>query len=171
MKKDLAIIGGLFVAVAALIIFGRGFTTGQFVGVRPQHESTRAAARRGDTADITTRDLKISAQIADTADKRNKGLSGQGDLPITGGMLFVFDKKGAYAIWMKDMKLPIDIIWIDESKKIVDIAQNALPEPGKKDQELKIYRARGDSKYILEINAGLARLHNLQIGDVVNFEL
>ena len=69
------------------------------------------------------------------------------------------------------MKFPIDIIWISEDKKIVDIAQSAAVEPGKKDKDLKIYRPEADSLYVLEINANLANLHNLQVGDDVFFEL
>ena len=67
------------------------------------------------------------------------------------------------------MKFAIDIIWIDENKKIVDIATNVPPEPGKKDRELTIYRPGTDAKYILEINAGLSSLNNFQIGDQVEF--
>ena len=175
MKKDLAIIGGLFMVVAGLVIFGRGFTSSQFAGISPRPESTKSATQNKGVADVTIGTLKISAEVADTADERKKGLSDQDELPISIGMFFVFDKSGSYAIWMKDMRFPIDIIWIDDSqageKKLVDIAENAVPEPGKKDEELKRYQPRSQAKYILEVNAGLVKLHNLQIGDKVTFEL
>lgn len=157
--------------VAALVIFGRGLTTGQFAGVSPRPESTKSAVKQKGTTDVTIGDLKISAEVADTADERKKGLSNRDELAIEAGMLFVFDESGSYAIWMKDMRFPIDIIWVDESKRIVDIAESAVPEPGKKDEELKRYRPRPQAKYILEINAGLSKLYNLQIGDAVTFEL
>ena len=57
------------------------------------------------------------------------------------------------------------------NKKIVDIATDVVPEPGKKDAELKRYQPQSQSKYVLEINAGLANLNNLKVGDTVNFEL
>ena len=171
MKKDVAIIGGLFVVVAALVIFGRGFTSSQFVGISPRPESTKSAAKQKGITDITISDLNVSAEVADTVDKRKKGLSDREELAISSGLLFLFDKSGSYAIWMKDMRFPIDIIWIDESKKIVDIVENAVPQPGKKDEELKRYQPRSGAKYILEVNAGLVRLHNIQMGDTVNFEL
>lgn len=170
MKKDLAIIGGLFLAVAFLVIFGRQFTSTQFINPAGPGESTKQAARK-DTTSVVVKDLKIEAILADEADERKKGLSDRDGLPISQGMLFVFDKSDTYAIWMKDMKIPVDIIWVDQDKKVVDIAQNALPEPGKSDEELKIYRPKGPAKYVLEINAGLSKLHNLQVGDVVNFSL
>lgn len=174
MKKDLAIIGGLFLAVAGLVVFGRQFTSTQFITPSEPSESTRQAVDKSTTS-VTIKDLRIEAILAIDADERKKGLSKRDDLPITQGMLFVFDKSDAWAIWMKDMKFPIDIIWIEESpdrgRKIIDIAPNAVPEPGKDDKELKIYRPQGPAKYVLEINAGLSKLHNLQVGDVVSFEL
>ena len=86
-------------------------------------------------------------------------------------MLFVFENKGPYGFWMKDMKFAIDIIWIDENKNILDIVANTAPQPGKKDKELTVYKPRDDALYVLEFNAGLANLNNLQIGDKVSFEL
>lgn len=179
MKKDLAIIGGLFLAVAGLLIFGKGFTSGQFVQ-SPSQSSTRSAqlfpakSSKG-AVEISIRGFAIRALVADTQDERKKGLSGKEDLPIGEGVLFVFDSSDTYAIWMKDMLFPIDIIWVDDAptgeKRIVDIAPNAVPEPKKKDEELKIYRPRSQAKYVLEINAGLVSLQKLQIGDMVNFEL
>ena len=175
MKKDLAIIGGLFLVVAILVIFGRGFTSTQFAGISPRPESTKSAAKQKGVAEVTIGSLKISAEVANTTDERKKGLSDRDELPINAAMLFVFDKSGSYGIWMKDMRFPIDIIWIDDlpagEKKIVDIAENAVPEPDKNDEELKRYQPRSEAKYILEVNAGLSKLHNLQIGDTVTFEL
>src|SRR3989344_4821508 len=142
MKKDLTIIGGLFLLIVVIIVFGRQFTSGSLIGFASPQPATKSASQKSTTT-VTIGDLNIEAQIASTADKRKKGLSELDELPIANGMLFVFDKVGSYPIWMKDMKFPIDIIWIDGSstgeKKIVDIAENALPEPGKKDDELKIY--------------------------------
>src|SRR3989338_10847621 len=174
MKKDLAIIGGLFLAVAVLVIFGRQFTSSQFISPTGQGEATRQAQKK-DTTSVILGDLKIEATVVDNADERKKGLSENEDLAISSGMLFVFEKSDTYAIWMKNMKFPIDIIWIDGlptgQKKIVDIAQNATAEPGKNDEELKIYRPKTPARYVLEINAGLSKLHNLQVGDAVSFEL
>lgn len=175
MKKDLAMIGGLFLLVAGIVIFGKGFSTGSFI--TSKNQSTKSASSSNsvttpkESTHVVIGNFKIDAIVADTADERKRGLGERDDLPISEGMLFVFDKSDSYAIWMKDMKFPIDIIWVGEDKKIVDIAENAVPEPKKKDDELKIYRPKAEAKYILEINAGLVRLHNLQVGDTVNSEL
>ena len=169
MKKDLAIIFGLFIVIAVIVVFGKGFSTFNFFS---QTASTQEAKpqNRKETL-IRIKDLSITAKIAANSKDRQKGLSKLESLPLDQGELFVFDKSDKYEIWMKDMKFAIDIIWIDQDKRIVDIASNIPPEPGKKDQELQRYQPKQEAKYILEINAGLASLHNLQVGDQLSFEI
>ena len=58
--------------------------------------------------------VPIAVAIADTLEKRTQGLSGRESLSANEGLLFVFSTSGAYGIWMKDMRFPIDIIWISE---------------------------------------------------------
>ena len=169
MKKDLGIIFGLFLLIIVLLIFGRGFTTGVFL--RPSATSGGQLQPTKGVVTITAKGLTIEVQVAQKPSERKVGLSKKDSLPLNAGMLFVFEEPGKYGIWMKDMKFAIDIIWINEEKKIVDIASNVAPEPAKKDKELTIYRPQAAAKYILEISAGLARLNNIQIGDQVNFEL
>lgn len=173
MKKDLAIIGGLLLMVGAILIFGGGYSSMSFLG-KNKSESTSSATRSASAnsnVEISVKSLNISAKVAANPQTRNKGLSKIESLPFNEGMFFVFEQKGRYSFWMKDMKFPIDIIWIDENKKIVNISKNALPEPNKPDKDLTIYISSYDVKYVLEINAGLAGANNLEIGDSVSFSL
>ena len=175
LKKDLAIIGGLFLVIVALLVFGRGLTT---IGQLPRstqstgsaHANQREPVEEGKTR-VRVKSLDVTAEIAASDRDKKKGLSDRESLPISEGMLFVYDKMAIYTFWMKDVQFPIDIIWIGEDKKIVYIAQNAQPEPDKNDDELKRYRPNAESQYILEINAGLAAANGLEIGDQVDFEL
>lgn len=169
LKKDLGIIFGLFLLIVVLLVFGQGFTTANFF--RGETGAGQIFQKSNGLTVVVVRTLRINTKVATSAGDRKKGLSKRESLPLDEGLLFVFENKGLYGIWMKDMKFAIDVIWIGEDKKIVDIASNAPPEPGKKDGELKIYRPRSEAKYVLEINAGLAILHGLQIGDQANFEL
>lgn len=182
-KKDLAIIFGLFLVIAFLMFFARGFTSVGFLFDLDNSQSTqegtpssqlippRSAGTSEDFTQISIQTFKVNAEIANTNDKKREGLSKRESLSISEGMLFTYDKSAIYTFWMKDVEFPIDIIWISSNKKIVDIAQNAQPEPDKDDDELKRYRPRGDAQFILEINAGLSSAHNLRIGDPVNFDL
>jgi len=168
MKKDLAVIAGLVLVIVFFIIFGRGFSTGQFL---TQTATDSAQTQNKESAQVTIKDLVVQAKIADEPKEREAGLADYSSLPLGEGMLFVFDKSASYIFWMKDVEFAIDIIWIDETKKIVDIAPNVPPEPNKNEKELTRYKPKGDAKYVLEINAGLSALHNLQVGDQVLFEL
>jgi len=168
MKKDLAVIAGLVLVIVVFIIFGRGFSTGQFL---TQTSTDSAKTQQKESTQVVVKDLTIQAKIADDPKKHQAGLSDFSSLSLNEGMLFVFDKSAAYVFWMKNVEFAIDIIWIDEQKKIVDIAPNIPPEPNKDEKELTRYKPKSDAKYVLEINAGLSSLHNLQIGDQVSFEL
>ncbi|HSX18615.1 MAG TPA: DUF192 domain-containing protein [Candidatus Saccharimonadales bacterium] len=168
MKKDLAVIFGLFLLIAFILIFGKGYSSGSFFTASQSTQS--ASVKKGYTV-VKIRDLVVNAKLASNPNDRKKGLSKMDSLPIDSGMLFVFETSGDYAFWMKDMKFPIDIIWIDENKRIVSIVQYATPEPGRKDAELTQYKSNLNSKYVLEVNAGLTQRSNIQVGDTADFQL
>ena len=76
------------------------------------------------------------------------------------GMLFPFATNDAHAIWMRNMKFPIDIIWLDENLVVVDIKRDARPE-----SYPEIFRPKSPARYVLEINATLSEVYNIKIGD------
>lgn len=163
-----------------LLVFGRDFITSPSnIGGLGEGTSAGQSATESSRVDgkvrVTSKELDVLAEVADNRDERRKGLSKFDELPINEGMLFVFEESSKYTFWMKGVKFPIDIIWISElptgEKKIVYIVQNAAVELDKDDNELTRYNPISEAKYVLEINAGLASLKNLQIGDQVNFEL
>lgn len=168
MKKDLGIIFGLFAVIIVLLVFAGPNLSTSFFG---KNEGTQSASVLPKNTEIIIRDLTINAEVVQSDTAKKKGLSGRESLGINDGMLFVFNSNGVYPFWMKDTKFALDIIWIDENKKIVYIAENVPPEPGKKDSELLRYVPNNNARYVLEINAGISKLHNIQIGDSVNFEL
>lgn len=169
MKKDLAIIFGLFLLVVIILIFGSGYSTATFFETGQVPVPSESQSVKSGYTQVSVKDLKLDAKIVSKASDRKKGLSDTESLPLAQGMLFVFENTGTYSFWMKDMKFAIDIIWLDENKKIVSIANYAYPEPDKKDGELTLYSPSSPAKYVLEINAGLATLNGLQIGDIANF--
>ncbi|MEK7599273.1 MAG: DUF192 domain-containing protein [Patescibacteria group bacterium] len=107
----------------------------------------------------------LEAELADTAEKRTAGLSGREKLPENQGMLFIFDAPAYYHFWMKNMKFPIDIIWINKDKKIADIVRNAAPE-----SYPEIFKPSQAAQYVLEVNAGFTEQHQIKIGETVDFQ-
>ncbi|MCH8049079.1 DUF192 domain-containing protein, partial [Patescibacteria group bacterium] len=73
-------------------------------------------------------DVILQVEIADTQEKREKGLSNRESLQENRGMLFLFEKPGRYGFWMKEMNFAIDIIWIDKDKSVTEITKNVDPK-------------------------------------------
>ena len=106
---------------------------------------------------------KIVLEFADTALKREQGLSRRDALAANTGMLFVFDSEGIYPFWMPEMKFSLDMIWLDGRYEIVYLAQNVPPATSEAD--LIRYTNAQPAKYVLEVNAGVAETNQLQVGD------
>lgn len=105
---------------------------------------------------------QINIDIATTTEKKMRGLSGQDNILSNQGLLFVFENSDKYGFWMKEMKFPIDIIWIDEKNKVVTINKSVLP-----DSFPKVYYPNKKVKYVLETEAGFADINNIKVGDFV----
>src|SRR3989344_3587537 len=71
---------------------------------------------------------KIHVMLALTPIEQQQGLSGRDGLKDDEGMLFVFANSGEHLFWMKDMKFPIDIIWLNDNREVIYIKKNARPE-------------------------------------------
>lgn len=105
--------------------------------------------------------LEVEAEVANTPEAREKGLSGRVGLGDKRGMLFVFDNAGIYSFTAKGMVFPFDIIWIKDDK-IVDMTKNIpIPQIG---EELKTYEPRFEANYVLETQAHFCDQHDLKIG-------
>lgn len=122
-------------------------------------------------AEILIREALFRAEVANTAVARTRGLSGRDFLAADSGMLFTFDKPAIYSFWMKDMRFPIDIIWLRDAK-VVYVAKDVLPPgPGISDSELKVYSPSVEADMVLEVNAGIAEHFHIEVGDSVIIEL
>ena len=100
---------------------------------------------------------------ATTNAERALGLSGRGSLLSKTGMLFVFDQKGEQCMWMKDMRFGIDMVWLNERKEIIKIEESVAPETYPKSF------CSPETKYVVELSGGEARIFNLAIGQQLIF--
>ncbi len=107
--------------------------------------------------------------VAKTDKQKELGLDIYNQLPVRRGMLFPFTTPNYYTFWMKGMKFPIDIIYINNNK-IVDIFEN-LPYPKTSSETPAIVRPSEVANYVLEINAGLSQKYNFKNGDLVQIHL
>jgi uncharacterized membrane protein (UPF0127 family) len=109
----------------------------------------------------------FSLYLAKTSQEQEVGLSKFTRINNNQGMLFIFQRKDYFSFWMKGMKFPIDIIFINGCK-IVDIFQN-VPVPTS--NTFSTYTTRQKADKVIEINAGLTKEYGIKAGDIVNLNL
>jgi uncharacterized membrane protein (UPF0127 family) len=118
---------------------------------------------------VITNNYKVLVDIAITDKQLQDGLAIKNSLQEREGMLFFLGEPRKASFWMKDMKFPIDIIWLNESFSIVHI-EEAL-QPCESIFSCKSYKPNSDALYVLETIAGFANKHDLKKDDVINFQL
>jgi uncharacterized membrane protein (UPF0127 family) len=106
----------------------------------------------------------FSLEVARTPEERQYGLMNRENLDPDKGMIFVFDKEGVYPFWMKNTKIPLDIIWINRDKVIVYISRNTPPC---KTDPCPNYDPEKNALYVIELNGGTAEEMGLIAGDRV----
>ena len=108
----------------------------------------------------------VFVEIFDDLQKRQNGLMMRDFLAKDRGALFVFEEMGYNSFWMKNTLIPLDMIWLDDQYKILDI-QTAAPCVT---EVCDVYKSFDLSKYVIEVNAGFAVDNDVQIGDIVSVE-
>ncbi len=106
-------------------------------------------------------DTELVLEIASTPEKRATGLMYRSSLGEKHGMLFVFEEPGPHAIWMKNVRFPLDILWLDEEMRVVHIIRNAPPC---RTDPCPVYAPPVDAAYVLELPANATLKHGIGIG-------
>jgi uncharacterized membrane protein (UPF0127 family) len=144
-------------------LIGLGAAT--FVKLSSASPRLCTAAYRHDTT-ITVGNNTIDAEIPENAQKKDIGLSGRACIGADQGMLFVFDKPDQYNFWMKDMKFPIDIVWLDDKKNTIGVTPSLSPSTYP-----QTFTSKSPAKYVLEIQSGRAQQLNVVEGTQLQFNL
>lgn len=131
------------IAIISILIWGLYFVMNE---ISPSASPNLATYNQ---SEIKIGNVTVIADIAETHAQRVQGLSGRASLGENEGMFFIFDKDGPQGIWMKDMFMSIDIIWIDKDFIVVHFEKNVSP-----DTYPKIFKSPVDARYVLEVPAG-----------------
>ena len=110
----------------------------------------------------------ILAELALSGQQRANGLMFRERLDPKEGMLFVFEEEAPHTFWMKNVRFPIDILWIDRGKKVVHIARSVPPcakEP------CPLYSPVLPALYVLELTSGKSDELGLKPGSRLEFSL
>ena len=111
-----------------------------------------AAACRPDVAELRGPggSARFTVEVADTPAARARGLMFRESLPSGAGMLFVFERPGRVAFWMRNTLIPLDMIFADPAGRVTRVHARAVPR-----DETPIDGGEG-VQFVLEINGGLA---------------
>ena len=112
---------------------------------------------------ITFDGVELNMEHAKTEKELKMGLMHRDYLPKNQGMLFSYKSPKDHSFWMKNTKIPLDMIFIDSKKTVVGTVENAIP------YSLESRRINADSCYVLETNAGFVSKHNIVKGMPVLF--
>jgi uncharacterized protein len=119
-----------------------------------------ACAKSGPSVEIRGKTFTI--EIAEDDASREHGLMDRAQMDEDHGMLFIFQDDAPRAFWMKNTKLPLDMIFADANRKIVSVTHGAEPCVT---ERCPAYTSGAPARYVLELNAGQAAKLGLTSGD------
>ena len=108
--------------------------------------------------------VSVRVEIAETPEQRQQGLMYRRQLDPNAGMLFLFERPQHNSFWMRNTYVPLDMMFIEPSMRVLGIVENAEPltETSRS--------VPGLSQYVLEVNAGFSREHGIGPGTMVRFQ-
>jgi uncharacterized membrane protein (UPF0127 family) len=112
--------------------------------------------------------VKINAETMRSEVELMRGLMFRESLPPNRGMLFIHPKENTFHYWMYQTKIPLDMIWMDNDRRIVEMSLDT-PLCRSSAKDCPNYGGNFKSKYVLEVNAGIARKNGLKTGDTLDF--
>jgi uncharacterized protein len=168
MKKIVAII------LVIILLFGGLISTGilnfsknsdEPIAENSTNNSTVAEPQFKKEGELTflKNQEKLTIEIADNEAETTQGLMYRRTMPDSCGMVFIFADSQPRNFWMKNTYLPLDILFLDESKRIVTIQANRTPFS---EEQIPSFE---DAKYVLEVNAGYCKRKGIEKGDVVKW--
>jgi uncharacterized membrane protein (UPF0127 family) len=118
--------------------------------------------QRYGTRAIRINGTRYSATVADTPVKRAIGLMFRESLPQNHCMLFVFGSPGRHSVWMRNMRFPLDVLWLNRQGVVIDTAAEITPSASLLD--CRRYSPKAEAAYMIELNAGEIRRKGIRTG-------
>jgi len=167
MKKVFIPIIGVAIFIVAVGLLTKNVQRGKFLNIFSKPSITSEKKN-----EVKIGNAAIAVDIADTDEERKKGLGGRTSLSEGSGMLFIMPQENSNpGFWMKDMIIPIDMIWINDGK-ISKIDKNIQPpSSGTPDSELTVYRSNAPTDYVLEVPAGSSDKNGFKEGDTLEIKI
>lgn len=116
---------------------------------------------------VELRGERFTVEVADDHAERQRGLMFRDALPEGTGMLFLHDQQQPLGYWMKNTKIPLDILYFDADRRLVS-ASRGVP-PCSLGDRCPPYPSGAPAIYVLELNAGRAAALGVEKGDELVF--
>jgi uncharacterized membrane protein (UPF0127 family) len=107
-------------------------------------------------------------EIADSTDEQALGLMFRDSMPADEGMIFIFPNEAPRSFWMKNTRIPLDIMYFDKNLKLVSISADTPPC---RVSRCPSYPSIAPAQYVLELNAGMAARLGVEVGDTLTLDL
>lgn len=158
-ENNVSVINTIGSNVTATISAG-GIGPHQMVVIKPDVEIVRTEGNNNNNSSVIAR---VFVEVADDRGEFGRGLMFRNHLPWNAGMLFAFnEEEPREGFHMKNTLIPLDMIFVDSSSKIIDIKENVPPC---EQEECPTYPSREPAQYVLEVNAGFVQENGVKIGD------
>jgi uncharacterized membrane protein (UPF0127 family) len=118
------------------------------------------------TTDLQLGSSMFHARVATNETDRTTGLSGVTELKSDQALLMAFPGEDEYGILMKDMKVPIDIVWLNKDKQVIYIVLDASP-----DSYPKVFKPKTPAKYVVELPAGMVGSSAIKTNNLAVFQI
>lgn len=166
MKKT---VKKLTFVLETVLLFLFCFTTNSSVAQQYPQFSPEPQKLSFVNASLGNNPLKL--MIARTNYERAKGLMFYEEIASSTGMLFVFKEPHKMSFWMRNTRIPLDLIFFSEDLAVTEWIKNMVPGYGKPIYRLNHYTSKEKAKYALELKAGSIEELNIKIGDRLEIPL
>lgn len=125
------------------------------------------ASTAGDGAWVELKGKRYAVEIADDAGERERGLMFRDEMAPDHGMLFIHEAEEDQSYWMKNTKIPLDILYFDQDRKLVSVQQRV--PPCSLGDRCPPFPSEGPAQYVLELNGGTVEAMELKAGEELRF--
>lgn len=132
------------------------------------HSTESARDIERETTSARIEGMIFEFEIARTAAQHKRGLQYRDSLAERHGMLFVFSSETTPVFWMKNTRIPLDIVWVND-QEVVDITEQIPTQLGVADSQLTRYTPKNPVNAVLELNAGEVQRYGIRIGSIVEW--
>ena len=128
-----------------------------------------------DVEDLTLREVtlpggqKIHAEVMIKQEDMMRGMMFRDSVAPDHGMLFIHGSPGNYKYWMYQVRIPLDIIWMNRLHEVVEISANTPPCKEKNASNCPNFGGNQPAMFVLELGGGMAQKYGIQVGNRIEF--